>query len=357
MVFFENFRCLKCDHTLGFLPDALELKALDTAGKNRSHASLATEGSRRYKFCTNARQFEACNWMIDADDPNEFCIACRFNEVIPNLSIDKNLVRWKKIELAKRRCIYTFLRLGLSLHGSQSSDPSSLRFRFLQDVENATVQTGHEKGVITINIAEADQDELEHRRLSLHEPYRTLVGHFRHETGHFFWDQLIRHSPDLQGFRDLFGDETVDYDLALRSYYKNGPPANWADHGITAYASSHPWEDWAETWAHYLHIMDTLETAASFGVNITRDSSSNYSADNPLPVVFGRTRKFEDLLSEWVPLTCALNAINRGMGLSDLYPFVIPIPVVDKLRFIHNLVAKHANSVSNRASEVLQAAV
>ena len=141
----------------------------------------------------------------------------------------------------------------------------------MEDAQNKPVKTGHENGVITVNIAEADEDEREHRRLAMHEPYRTLVGHLRHESGHFYWDRLIANSPNLIQFRELFGDETLDYEVALEAHYKQGPPAEWSERNVTAYASSHPWEDWAETWAHYLHIMDTLETAASFGVGIDPD--------------------------------------------------------------------------------------
>ena len=177
----------------------------------------------------------------------------------------------KKLEIAKRRCLYTFMRLGLPVENTTNHDQRPLRFRFLQDTENAPVQTGHEDGVITINIAEADADEREHRRLTFHEPYRTLVGHFRHESGHFYWDRLIATSTNLEPFRKLFGDETVDYAGAVQNYYQQGPAKDWPDRTVTAYARIHIHrEDWAETWAHYLHIIDTMETAASFGVGVRR---------------------------------------------------------------------------------------
>jgi len=276
--------------------------------------------------------------MVPANDPNPFCGACRLNEIIPDLTEVKNRGRWNKLEQAKRRCIYTFLKLGLPLQSEPGGAANPLRFQFLQDNQNAPVKTGHQDGVITLNIAEADDDEREHRRLNLHEPYRTLIGHLRHESGHFYWDRLIAHSPNLPGFREFFGDETLDYEAALQAYYQQGPPADWPVRTVTAYASSHPWEDWAETWAHYLHIMDTMETAANFGVGVKAENVANDGSAPPAAVQFSAGMDFDQLLAEWIPLTCALNAINRGMGLTDLYPFVIPPAVVAKLRFIHRIV-------------------
>ena len=155
------------------------------------------------------------------------------------------------------------------------------------------------------------------------------MGHFRHELGHYYWDRLIANSPRLTRFRELFGDETADYASSLKQYYRQGPPSDWAQRTVTAYASAHPWEDWAETWAHYLHIYDTLETANGFELGVA-------SAAGAIPV---RWDSFDDMFKRWIPLSCALNSINRGMGLSDLYPFVIPDAAVEKLRFIHDLIA------------------
>jgi hypothetical protein len=342
MVFFQNGCCVKCGHSLGFLPDVLDLSALDraleTKADNQWRALSASATGRIYKNCANGPQHQTCNWMVPVDDPNAFCVACRLNEVIPDLTDGKNLERWRKLELAKRRCVYNFLKLGLPFESTSGGDQAPLRFRFLQDKENAPVKTGHENGVIIINIAEADEDEREHRRLTLHEPYRTLVGHLRHESGHFYWDRLIAHSPNLPRYRELFGDETLDYGTALQVYYQQGPPPDWQQRTVTAYASSHPWEDWAETWAHYLHIMDTLETAASFGVSVNPGNVANH-ADQPASTFrFHEQMGFDDMMTGWTPLTCALNSINRGMGLSDLYPFVIPPVVVEKLRFIHQVI-------------------
>ena len=336
MIFFENNWCLKCNRQLGFLPEALVLNTLEKAPNDQWYVAWKGVSGKTYRPCANSKN-GVCNWLVPADDPNAWCLACRLNEIIPDLTQAGNLARWAKLELAKRRCIYTFLRLGLPVANSPDNTQPSLKFKFLEDKPNSPVKTGHENGVVTVNVAEADEDERERRRVNLNEPYRTLVGHFRHESGHYFWDRLIANSPHLPRFRELFGDETASYNTALETYYKQGPAADWGSKTVTPYASSHPWGDWAETWAHYLHIVDTLETAASFRLSIhenvpTKPGSITYRAD----------MNFDKLLAEWTPLTCALNTINRSMGLSDLYPFIIPPPVVEKLRFIHRLILENA---------------
>ncbi len=338
MVFFENNRCLKCEHELGFSPAGMEMLALEKGDGDTLKLAGKKPGSRAFRRCANGIQHGVCNWLVPAYDNNAWCAACRLNEIIPDLSDPKNLPRWSKLELAKRRCIYTFLKLGLPLEAGTDPQSKPLRFRFLQDKPNDPVKTGHEDGIITVNIAEADEDERERRRLNFHEPYRTLVGHFRHESGHYFWDRLIANSPHLERFRALFGDETADYGAALQTYYQQGPAKDWSTRTVSAYASSHPWEDWAETWAHYLHITDTLESAASFGLGM-RDTTPNQSGY--LPIKYAERMEFDRMISEWPPLTTALNAINRSMGLSDIYPFVIPPPVVEKLRFIHQVVLSY----------------
>jgi hypothetical protein len=338
MVFFENDRCLKCESQLGFVPEVLDLITFEPLLDNQWRASSPNAKKRSFRKCANGQQHKTCNWMVPVTDPNPFCASCRLNEIIPDLTDAKNITRWGKLEAAKRRGIYTFLKLGLPIQNEGSNNQPGLKFRFLADRENAAVQTGHENGVITINIAEADADEREHRRLTFHEPYRTLVGHFRHESGHFYWDRLIANSRHLQKFRELFGDERPDYDTALKIYYQQGPLNDWSARTITAYGSSHPWEDWAETWAHYLHIVDTLETSAGFGMSVAPSETSSDSPAQSSRVAFEDKMDFDALLNEWIPLTCALNSVNRGMGLSDLYPFVIPPAVVEKLRFIHAVI-------------------
>jgi hypothetical protein len=201
--------------------------------------------------------------------------------------------------------------------------------------------------VITLNIDEADEAARVRHKLDLGEKYRTLLGHFRHEIGHYYWELLIKNSDTLEKYRLLFGDEEADYPKALEAYYKTGAPSDWSEHFISPYATSHPWEDWAETWAHYLHMMDTLETAFSFGIRIQPDMVQDTKAiqasiqQDPYDMT-----DFSQIIKWWLPLTFAVNSLNRSMGHSDFYPFVISEPVVKKLQFIHELCLKNAGNMN-----------
>jgi hypothetical protein len=243
------------------------------------------------------------------------------------------------LELAKHHLIYTLLSLQLPLDGVPDERRHALRFDFLANPTDVKpVLTGHEEGLITMNITEADDAERERRRVNLHEPYRTLLGHFRHEVGHYYWERLIEGTPRLTRFRELFGDETQDYAQALRSYYAQGAPSDWQARCVSAYGTAHPWEDWAETWAHYLHIVDTVETAASFGMTLRPCHAAAHSMTfNPKEII-GARADFKSIIQNWVSLTYVLNSLNRGMGLQDLYPFVLSGPACSKLSFIHQVV-------------------
>jgi len=107
---------------------------------------------------------------------------------------------------------------------------------------------------------------------------------------------------------------------------------------VSAYASAHPWEDWAETWAHYLHMIDTLETAATCGVSL-KPNRRDEPALARVPEAVTANSSFDGLLASWFPVTYLLNNLNRGMGLADAYPFVLAPPAIEKLRFVHDLVA------------------
>lgn len=336
LLFFENFSCLSCSHVLGFLPDAIDLCALEPAEAPFYWPLAPAARSKRYRPCQNGTDHQACNWWIAEDDDNPLCRSCRLNLVIPDLSAPGSIDRWRKLESAKRRVIYTSLRLKLPMEGSGQN--AGLRFKFLADPPGGPpVLTGHAEGVITINIAEADDAERERRRLDLHEPFRTLMGHIRHEVAHFCWDRLIANGPHIEKFRELFGDEGEDYAAALQRHYQNGPPANWPEKYVSAYASVHPWEDWAETAAHYFHITDTLETAAAFGVSLRpRHPQASTMRAEPKKLDIEKT-DFQEVMQHWMPLTHALNELNRGMGLHDLYPFVLSDPSVEKLRFVHSV--------------------
>lgn len=336
VVFFENILCLHCGHALGFLPDALDLSAFEPEGPGRWRALAPAAGHRAYRLCVNGRKHGVCNWMVPADDPNPLCAACRLNEVIPDLNVSGNLQRWRRIETAKRRLLYTVLKLGLSTEGVPAEHRPPLRFQFLGDAPGgAAIMTGHEEGVITLNIAEADDDVREQRRVQFNEPLRTLVGHFRHEAAHYYWLLLIADSAWLPRFRELFGDESADYRSVLAAYHRNGPAPDWAVRGVSAYASAHPWEDWAETTAHYFHIVDSVETATEYGISFRSDEVEGTAAQGNRHVPDGSD--CDDLLRTWMPLASVLNSFNRGMGLPDLYPFVLSDAAVKKLRFVHEV--------------------
>jgi len=282
-----------------------------------------------FRPCRNYEAEKVCNWMIPAGDASPYCRSCRLTRVIPDLTDPHNRERWQRVELAKRRMLVTLFELELPVIGRDENAATGLAFEFRADSPGGegAVMTGHDDGVITLNVAEADDDERERRRLQLHEPYRTLLGHFRHEIGHYYWDVLVRDSARLEDWRRLFGDETADYAAALQHHYEQGPPPDWQQHFVSTYASSHPWEDWAETWAHYLHMIDTLDTAAASGIAVDLQGSPA-RAD------------FDLLVKDWFELTCVLNNLNRSMGLQDAYPFVLSTPALDKLRFVHELVAQ-----------------
>jgi hypothetical protein len=332
---FENTHCESCGHQLGFSPPIQDLSAVEWIGE--AWTALA-DPSRSFRFCANA-EHDVCNWLIPAHNPDRYCVACRHNRVIPNLSQAQNIERWRRLEAAKHRLFYTLLKLDLPI-ASRMDDPKGLAFDFLSDPTEGTphgptVLTGHDNGLITINIAEADDAERERRRHAMGEPYRTLLGHFRHEVGHYYWDVLIGSDPTLARFRGVFGDERQDYGAALQAHYDNGPPEDWRDRFVSAYASAHPWEDWAETWAHYHHMVDTLETANAFGLSVRPRITRGPELSTAIDFDPHHVGDLNRLIAVWVPLTFAVNSLNRSMGQPDLYPFVLAPMVIGKLAFVH----------------------
>lgn len=337
VLFFENRTCGRCGHRLGFLPNECELSAVEPRGG--TWEALADRGTSM-RFCANAEN-EVCNWLIPSASAERFCVACRHNQTVPDLSFEPNLLAWRKMELAKHRLFYTLLRLNLPTPNRVDDPKGGLVFDVLADPPNPDgpkVMTGHDEGLITLALVEADDAEREARRARMGEPYRTLLGHFRHEVGHFYWNVLVRDGGHLDAFRATFGDDREDYDQALKRHYAQGAPSNWQDGFVSTYATSHAWEDWAETWAHYLHIVDSLETANAFGLEVhpSIDPDDLLHAESRVDPY--AERRFDRLAEVWLPLTIALNAMNRSMGLGDLYPFVLSPAVISKLSFIHDLV-------------------
>jgi hypothetical protein len=331
-LYFENNRCVNCGVTVAYQPEASQLATLKP-------------GER---LCRNALEREACNWLITSGPDAQYCKSCELSSEIPDLSDPANELAWRRIESAKRRLLYTLYALKLPVESRAQRPDHGLTFRFLKGTEDEPVMTGHDDGVITLNVDEADFAFRENMREKMGEGYRTVLGHLRHEIGHYYWDRLIRDSPRINSCRALFGDERQSYEDALARHYEQGPPADWSERCISAYASMHPWEDWAETWAHYLHMVDTLETARSHGLTL-RAPAADKSGER---IVTDRLAfaNFESLATGWNAVTLALNSLNRSMGMKDAYPFVLSGPILEKLRFVHDLVHQESAPIRVEAA-------
>lgn len=340
LLFFENVNCVRCGRALAYVPELHDLASLDPAGGSDWTSPLSGQA---FRLCENYAKHNVCNWALAADDPAALCRACRLTRTIPDLSKPGRHELWYSLEVAKRRLIYTLLMIHLPVDNRLEDPARGLVFDFLEDPEAShlpRVMTGHKDGVITVNVAEADDTERMKRRVDLGESYRTLLGHFRHEVGHYYWDRLIAGTARLEPFRRLFGDERANYDRALHRHYQSAP-AGWPDGFVSAYATMHPWEDWAETWAHYLHMVDTLETASACGFSLEprrADEPTLKRVPNPMagPVSFAR------MSESWNAITYVLNNLNRGLGNDDAYPFVLSARALDKLGFVHETITNGA---------------
>jgi hypothetical protein len=327
-LFFESTQCTQCARRLGYDPQLRTVVAIEPAEGNYWAGVDESERGRHYRLCESTAKYQACNWLITEDDALTRCRSCRLNETIPDLSDDANLQRWQALESAKRRLLHTLLMLGLPFEAADTGGHDALSFEFFEDqhgnphVAETDALTGHHRGKIRLNIAEADAHHMEFKRAEMKQVYRTLLGHFRHEIGHYYWDRLISGTDLIDEFRAHFGDERIDYERALNNFYAQPPAEDWHTSYISAYAQSHPLEDWAECWAHFLHTADTLETASGFHLTPSVRFDENFDA----------------WIDEWMRVTIMLNEFNRGMGLRDAYPFVLTPPVVDKLRFIRNVI-------------------
>ncbi len=337
LLYFENIRCESCGRALGYIPDLTDVSALEP-NDHGGWTALAAQGVA-YKFCRNYEAY-TCNWMVPAAGTEDFCAACRHNKTIPDLSVPGNAILWGKIEVAKHRLFYSLLRLGLPLENRIDNPEHGLAFEFLADMPEThaqSVMTGHDKGLITLALKEADDAIREKVRAEMGEPYRTLLGHMRHESGHYFWDRLVATQAGwLDAFRALFGDDRLDYDQALQRHYSQGAPPGWQERFVSVYATTHPWEDFAETWAHYLHIVDTLETAGAFGLKV-KPRRARGELDAKIDFDPYKAVRMDQLIDAWLPIEFATNSLNRSMGLLDLYPFMLTPQVIEKLAFVHAL--------------------
>ena len=354
LVFFDSVQCLHCGSALAFLPDQQTMAALTPAPQDGpdlwrrlGERGTAQYSGRLYRMCHNHTTYDACNFAVPSNDYAQLCVSCRQTRLLPDLSDMANLRRWKQIEGAKRQLFYTLARLGLEPVPGRYGPV----FEFLADMLGGpSILTGHQGGTITLNVAEADDDERARRRIALGEPYRTLIGHLRHESGHFYWDQLVRDGHRLDAFRAVFGDERQDYSAALDAHYAKGSNGNdWFLNHVSAYAAAHPWEDWAETWAHYLHMVDLLETAASYQTAVTVPDPHMAMRHHVTDPFVANHPDFHDMVRQWVPLTLLLNSLNRSLGQDDAYPFALSSGAMVKLRFVHDIVQGAQSSGSSNA--------
>ncbi len=346
-VFFRNSECLACGTPLGYETAKGHMIPLTPGPEAGTWWKFGeTAGSPLYRRCTNFESAAGCNWLVPiaglpADDDG-LCIACKLNRTIPDQDNEENQQLWGLVEVAKRRLVSSLIALGLPVLSKEEADPErGLAFDFLRaPPEGPAVVTGHNNGIITLNVEEADDAKREQIRRWLREPYRTLLGHFRHEVGHYYWDRLVLNSRWLKPYRALFGDERQDYVEALKAHYENGPPQDWPKRFVSSYASTHPWEDWAESWAHYLHMIDTLDTSLSFGLDAT-DVELAYEAYTLDDVWWREAENAEEFLgfiNSWIRITSVMNELCRSMGQPDFYPFALPRAAVSKLHFIHSVV-------------------
>lgn len=323
-VFLENNQCVRCGATLAFAPATASMVTLDEVD---GFWRLRSSG-QHVTFCSNRLDYGVCNGLAEGDNHDGRCALCQLNRTIPDLSKAENIKRWGKLEQAKRRLYCGLHALHLPLTAPVTGSARGAHFDFLEDqrtnpdVLEEFVTTGYKEGLITINALEADDIQLVWQREHSSERYRTVLGHMRHEVGHYYFELLV---SDMAEFASVFGDYTRPYDEALGQYYQNGPVAGWEQWYISAYASAHPNEDWAECIAHYLHMSDTLETAAQRGL------IPSLTMDEPI----------DDILTTWDGFAVTLNELNHSLGLDDAYPFVVTAAIADKLRYIHRLITEY----------------
>ncbi|WP_277593157.1 zinc-binding metallopeptidase family protein [Pseudomonas chlororaphis] len=354
-LFFRNSQCLACSAALGYQPEQSRLSSLQPGPEVDTWLLDVDPQAGLFRRCANLDTPAACNWLLPAYGAGTLCMACRLNRTIPDLGVAENPERWRKVEIAKRRLVAQLVSLGLPLIAKTEDEEAGLAFDFLGvDRQGKAPMTGHANGLITLDIKEADDAYREQVRVQMHEPYRTLLGHFRHEVGHYYWDRLIADSHWLEPCRALFGDERASYAEALDRHYQQGAPNDWSQAYVSAYATMHPWEDWAETWAHYLHMMDAVDTALGFGMS-AREMDFDYQPF-PLDTLYDPQHPggpaFLSFVNAWIELAGMLNELSRSMGQPDFYPFILPPAVIAKLHFIH-LVIQQAGG---KADEVLEQA-
>ncbi len=325
-LYFGNRLCLGCGRQTAYLAEGVAMVAVDIGNDGAPLPLADVDRSRRWRHCLHRANDDACFWLVDEADGTPLCRSCRLSVLIPDLSDPINHARWKRVEAAKQWLIHSLLELRLPFERETSGVPP-LEFHLLSAQPGHRVITGHQESLITIDVAEADDEIRLRRRASLGEPYRTLLGHLRHEVGHYYWQVLASRPGFFDGFRSLFGDEGVDYSQSLDRHYQQGAVSDWQGRYISAYASSHPWEDWAESWAHFMHVVDAVDTARAHRLRLD-DVLEPAGLYGPWPP------DGETLLDLWQPVSLLINDLNRAVGMPDAYPFVVSPTVRDKIAFV-----------------------
>jgi hypothetical protein len=337
---FENSTCLSCSSALGFSLSEMALLVI-AKGDESDHAGFLD--ANEYQLCGN-RNVAECNWLIRVDAPGGLCASCALTVERPNDGDTAGLAEFARAEAAKRRLIAELYELKLPIVGRDEDPEQGLAFRLLSSAHENVV-TGHDNGVITLDLAEGDDVHREQLRVEMDEPYRTLLGHFRHEIGHYYYYRLVAPSTEyVARFNELYGDPDADYQAALDRHYSEGAPEGWKKKFVSSYATMHAAEDWAETFAHYLHIRDTLDTSAWCGL-----APATATFDRP---ALGPSA-FPNIIELWLPLSWSLNMVNRSMGHDDLYPFVLPAAVLEKMQFIHTVIEEVTAALSGKPDPVV----
>lgn len=329
VVSFSAQTCPHCSSLLGYVPRQRTIRLLEPAN---DPVSYEIDGEEQLAWrCLNSAW--GCNWMVPTRSGNVWCRSCQLTRGRPDEAQPDAVEAWAIAEFAKRRLVHQLDEIRLPIELRSDSVPDGLAFDLVHIPGEGGI-TGHFDGVVTLDLAETDDGHREDLRRQLGETFRTVIGHLRHEIGHHYWARLVAGSDEMAEFRTVFGDERVDYAEAVERHYASVTGRWDQTRFVTSYAASHPLEDWAETFAHYLHIVDVVDTAVAHDL-IPPESSAVLIADAVGTLELG------GILEAWRPINSAVNAIAEALGVPAVYPFDPVGAVVDKLAFVHRQIAAH----------------
>ena len=337
---FEAHNCARCDTPLGL---HVPSRAMVAITEGRAHID-----DQWWVRC-NQQITLGCNWLTEEEQSAEQrgrCLAGSLIKREPDADDTPAREKLMPTAAAMRRLVYQLLNIGLPVDPYWRTE-GGLAFDLLSSYSTGEkVTIGHANGVITIDVVESLDDYRESLRVRLGEPYRTLLGHFRHEIGHYYQNILVENGSGATKYltrcRQLFGDERAGYADSLKRHYQLGAPDGWEASFISEYATMHPWEDFAECFAHYLHITDTMDSSREAGMVLHADRVRFAASRDIAPLESYDNASIERLLFDWRWISSFFNRINAAMGKGPLYPFDIPPAVVDKLGFVHRVIRETA---------------